>query len=131
MRKREECGMERQKYSLNSAKHASKMAEWKIRIGECRNSGQTIKDWCRGNNVNRKTYYRWQRLIWDAETENRTIEPVKTGAIQFAEIPQIRIETERQQAGIIVRKGEWRIELQNNANPVIICQILEMVAQDV
>lgn len=37
-----EYGMERRKYTLNSAKHASKMAEWRIRIGECWNSGQTF-----------------------------------------------------------------------------------------
>ena len=123
--------MERRKYTLNSAKHSSKMAEWRIRIGECRNSGQTIKEWCRENDICLKTYYKWQRLIWDAETENRSIEAIKPGGIQFAEIPQIRIETEEQQAGIIVRKGDWQIEVQNNANPAIICQIMQMVAQDV
>ena len=88
--------MERRKYTLNSVKHASKMAEWRIRIGECRNSGQTIKEWCREKHICLKTYYKWQRIIWDAESENRSIEPVKTGAIQFAEIPQIRVETESQ-----------------------------------
>ena len=107
------------------------MAEWRIRIGECRNSGQTIKEWCRENHICLKTYYKWQRNIWDAETGNRTIEPVKTGAIQFAEIPQIRVETESQQAEIVIRKGSWQIELQNNANPAIICQVIQMVAQDV
>ena len=123
--------MERRKYTLNSAKHLSKMAEWRIRIGECRNSGQTIKEWCREKHICLKTYYKWQRIIWDAEAENRSIEPVKTGAIQFAEIPQIRVETESQQAEIVICKGDWRIELQNNANPAIISQVMQMVAQDV
>lgn len=123
--------MERRKYTLNSAKHASKMAEWRIRIGECRNSGQPIKDWCRENHICLKTYYKWQRIIWDAESENRIIEPVKTGGIQFAEIPQIRLETEVPQAEIVIHKGNWRIELQNNANPAIISQVMQMVAQDV
>ena len=123
--------MEGRKYTLNSAKHASKMAEWRIRIGECRNSGQTIKEWCRENHISLKTYYKWQRIIWDAETESRFIEPVKPEAIQFAEIPQIRLEADSLQAEIVIRKGEWRIELQNNANPAIISQIMQMVAQDV
>ena len=43
--------MERQKYTLNPAKHASKMTEWRIRIGECRNSGRTIKEWRRENHI--------------------------------------------------------------------------------
>ena len=123
--------MEKRKYTLNSVKHASKMAEWRIRIGECRNSGQTIKEWCREKHICLKTYYKWQRIIWDAEAEDRSIESVKTGAIQFAEIPQIRIETDSRQADIVIRKGDWRIELQNNANPAIISQVMQMVAQDV
>ena len=123
--------MERRKNTLNSVKHASKMAEWRIRIGECRNSGKKIKDWCKENHICLKTYYRWQRIIWDAETENRTNEPAKTGPIQLAEIPQIRIETNSEQAEIVIQKGAWRIELQKNANPAIISQIMQMVAQDV
>ncbi|MBQ4511916.1 MAG: hypothetical protein II969_02910 [Anaerolineaceae bacterium] len=123
--------MEKRKYTLNSVKHASKMAEWRVRIGECRNSGRTIKEWCKENQICLKTYYKWQRIIWDAEAENRSIEPVKTGAMQFAEIPQISIESDSQQAEIVIRKGDWRIELQNNANPAIISQIMQMVAQDV
>ena len=123
--------MEKRKYTLNSVKHVSKMAEWRVRIGECRNSGRTIKEWCKENHICLKTYYKWQRIIWDAEAENRSIEPVKTGAMQFAEIPQISIESDSQQAEIVIRKGDWRIELQNNANPAIISQIMQMVAQDV
>ncbi len=123
--------MERRKYTLNSAKHASKMAEWRIRIGECRNSGKTVKNWCKENHISLKTYYRWQRIIWDTETEDKSIEPANTGAIQFAEIPQNRVETDFRQAEIVIRKGDWRIELQNNANPSIICQIMQMVVQDV
>ena len=123
--------MEMRKYTLNSAKHASKMAKWRIRIGECRNSGKTVKNWCKENHINLKTYYRWQRIIWDTESEEKSIEAAKTGPIQFAEIPQIRIETESRQAEIVIQKRDWRIELQNNANPVIICQIMQMVVQDV
>ena len=105
--------MEKRKYTLNSVKHASKMAEWRVRIGECRNSGRTIKEWCKENHICLKTYYKWQRIIWDAEAENRSIEPVKTGAMQFAEIPQISIESDSQQAEVVIRKGNWQIELQN------------------
>lgn len=123
--------MERGKYTLNSVKHVAKMAEWRIRIGECRNSGQTIKEWCKENHICLKTYYRWQRIIWDTETGDRSIESVKTEPVQFAEIPQIRIESDSHQAEIVIRKGDWQIELQNNANPAIISQIMRMVAQDV
>ena len=107
------------------------MAEWRNRIGECRNSGQTIKEWCRENHICVKTYYKWQRIIWDVETEDRAIEPIKTGGIEFVEIPQIRMESDFHQAEIVIRKGNWQIELKNNANPALIKQIMQMVMQNV
>ena len=65
-----------------------------------------------------------QRIIWDVESENRSIEPQKTGEIEFAETPLIRIESYSQQAMIVIRNGNWQIELQNNANPALIKQIM-------
>ena len=126
-----EYGMEKGKYTLNSAKHASKMAEWRIRIGKCRNSGKTVRNCCKENHISVKTYYRWQRIISDVESENRSIEPQKTGEIEFAEIPQIRIESNSQQAVMVIRKGNRQIELQNNANLSLIKQIMQMVVQNV
>ena len=119
--------MEKEKYTLNSAIHASKMAEWRIRIGECRNSEKTVRSWCKENHISVKTYYRWQWVIWDVESENRFIESRKTGEIEFAEIPQIRIESDSQQAVMVIRKGNRQIELQNNANLSLIKPIMQMV----
>ena len=32
-------------------------AEWTERIQSCRESGMTVSEWCRNNNINLKTYY--------------------------------------------------------------------------
>ena len=43
-------------------KRAAKLAEWRQRICECRNSGQTVRSWCEEHHIASKTYYRWERL---------------------------------------------------------------------
>ena len=44
-------------------KHMARLSEWKERIVDCRNSGQTVQAWCEQNGINPKTYYRWERLL--------------------------------------------------------------------
>ena len=35
---------------------------WQARIKECRSSGQSVKDWCTANGIDRRTYYKWEAL---------------------------------------------------------------------
>ena len=119
--------MENQKLSITLLKHESKKAEWKEKIIRCRNSGQKVKDWCAENEINEKTYYRWQRLIWDEETK-KGIELTQQKTTQFVEIPNIKLESERNSA-IIIKNGAWQIEMNEKANAETICRILETVAQ--
>ncbi|AFM43123.1 hypothetical protein Desaci_4272 [Desulfosporosinus acidiphilus SJ4] len=47
-----------------------KVEKWRKLIYECRNSGQTIRTWCNEHNISPQTFYRWQRVVWDAGTQN-------------------------------------------------------------
>lgn len=38
-------------------------AEWADKISQCRESGLTVAEWCRQNNINVKTYYYHLRKI--------------------------------------------------------------------
>lgn len=116
---------EKQK-QLNQAKHEAKLAEWRERVRECRNSGMKISKWCKENGINEKTYYRWQQLVW--ETENKAIQRASKPEFRFVEIPQISIEPENKNGGIIIQKDGWMIELQKNANPELVIQIMQTVA---
>ena len=40
------------------------LALWQDRIRECRNSGQTVVAWCAENGISEKTYYYWQRKLF-------------------------------------------------------------------
>ena len=65
-------------------KHRVKLQEWAARIQECRSSGLSVRAWCRQEEINAATYYRWEReLLALAETEPCSSVP----AVRFAEFP--------------------------------------------
>lgn len=45
-------------------KHAANLAAWKQRIIECRAGGQSVRTWCKDNQLSPSTYYRWEREIF-------------------------------------------------------------------
>ena len=65
-------------------KHRVKLQEWAARIQDCRSSGLSVRAWCRQEEINAATYYRWEReLLALAETE-----PCSSAlAVRFAELP--------------------------------------------
>ena len=42
----------------------NKVALWAERISECRNSGLSVKTWCKEKGVCEQTYYKWQKKIF-------------------------------------------------------------------
>ena len=48
---------------VRAVKHMARLSEWKERVINCRNSGKPVQVWCEENQLNRKTYYRWERLV--------------------------------------------------------------------
>ena len=76
--------------SLLGAKHESYLQLWRGRVMECRSSGKSIAVWCKENGINIKTYYFWQKRVWDKETQtliqsgqNQLPQPQ---AVQFAQV---------------------------------------------
>ena len=65
-------------------KHRVKLQEWAARIQDCRSSGLSVRAWCRQEEINAETYYRWEReLLALAETEPCS----RVSAVRFAELP--------------------------------------------
>ena len=65
-------------------KHRVKLQEWAARIQDCRSSGLSVRAWCRQEEINATTYYRWEReLLALAETEPCS----SVSAVRFAEFP--------------------------------------------
>ena len=68
-------------HRLQTINAAQRVQLWMDRIAECRNSGMSIRVWCRENEISEKTYYYWQRRLYEqmVSTAER---------VDFAEIPR-------------------------------------------
>ena len=119
--------------SLLGAKHESYLQLWRGRVMECRNSGKTIAVWCKENGINIKTYYFWQKRVWDKETQTL----IQSGqnqlpqaqAVQFAQV-NLGMETSSD-ADIVIRKDDWTVEIRNTANPALLSTVLQAVTRGV
>jgi P2-related tail formation protein len=58
--------------SLQSLGKNQRMEEWAQRVSDCRSSGLTVRNWCEQHGINEKTYYYWQRRIWETMNESRS-----------------------------------------------------------
>ena len=119
--------------SLLGAKHESYLQLWRGRVMECRNSGKTIAVWCRENGINIKTYYFWQKRVWDKETQaliqSGQNQLPQAQAVQFAQV-NLGMETSSD-ADIVSRKDDWTVEIRNTANPALLSSVLQAVIRGV
>ena len=119
--------------SLLGAKHESYLQLWRGRVMECRSSGKSIAVWCKENGINIKTYYFWQKRVWDKEAQtliqsgqNQLPQPQ---AVQFAQV-NLGMETSSD-ADIVIRKDDWTVEIRNTANPALLSSVLQAVIRGV
>ena len=119
--------------SLLGAKHESYLKLWRGRVMECRNSGKTIAVWCKENEINIKTYYFWQKRVWDKETQtliqSEQNQIPQSSSVQFAQV-NLGMESSSD-ADIVIRKDDWTVEIRNTANPTLVSTILQAVIHSV
>ncbi len=78
--------MERSIQALNVA---NRVQLWTERIAACRSSGMSVRAWCKENGISEKTYYYWQRRIYQqmvSTTETPRFAEVSP-AVQLAQTP--------------------------------------------
>lgn len=52
--------------SLQVMSKQERLENWTARIMACRSSGMTVRAWCQENGLSEKTYYYWQRRLFQA-----------------------------------------------------------------
>ena len=57
----------------------SNLQKWSAIVKECRSSGLSAKEWCKGKGFSANTYYKWQKRVFNAAEES-------AGSPEFAEI---------------------------------------------
>ena len=120
--------------SLVAAKHESYLQLWRGRVMECRNSGKSVAVWCADNGINIKTYYYWQKKVWDKATNtmihSNQGELSQTEPVQFAQVNLGCMETSSD-ADIVIRKDSWTVEVRNTASPILLTTVIQAVIHDV
>ncbi len=117
--------------SLTAAKHQADLHLRRQSVQECRNSGLTVKQWCAEHQIHPTTYYRWQKEVWDYETQalipEQQLSPI--APIRFAEIsvPSIAGIQSNSDADIILKKNDYAVEIRNSANSALLDQVLKAV----
>ena len=128
--------------SLSTAKHESYINIWRERVMACRSSGKTIVDWCAENGINLKTYYYWQKRVWDKEimdlspeTKTKLLESSDSATTSSRRVSAMRINLgpvdSSSDADIVIRKDAWTVEIRNSASPVLLSTVLEAVVRGV
>ncbi|MGM9640859.1 MAG: IS66 family insertion sequence element accessory protein TnpA, partial [Faecousia sp.] len=57
--------------SLQVMSKQERLENWTAGIMACRSSGMTVRAWCQENGLSEKTYYYWQRRLFQALAEQQ------------------------------------------------------------
>lgn len=113
-------------------KHQVKLEQWKEQITACRSSGMSVRRWCIENQVNQKSYYRWEKEILAAATNELVPMHSQTpslSAATFAEVPALPAQPFKQ-AEIVasIRVGKAKVDIYSGADASVVkalCQALK------
>ena len=70
--------------NLQEFNASQKLLEWSERIASCRNSGMSVREWCKVNGISPSTYYNQQRKVFEASRSKSAAESGQKP--QFTEI---------------------------------------------
>lgn len=104
--------------------HEVHRQQWAMVMKERRESGQTIREYCRGHGIKEKTFYYWQRRLREAVCENLALrqETAIAPAPSFAEL---KMPVENPCKDVIrVRLGDAEVEIGGDVSPTAIEAVL-------
>lgn len=124
---------------IRTIKHAAKMSEWGEHIRACRSSGKPVSVWCKENNINVKSYYRWERLYIAQATAQMSEAPVlQTGLVRIEPerlpeaVPALMDANMHHRSsthGIILKYGSAELELPQDTPVYKITELLRALKE--
>ena len=104
---------------LQQLRGQNKLDLWAERILECRNSGLSVKTWCKENGVCEQTYYKWQKKLFAMSKAQQQL--------QFAEVTPV-VETNGScQIAIRIHAGGIAADIHNGADPTTVERVLRIL----
>ena len=104
---------------------------WMSVIKQCRESGLTIRAWCKEQGVNEKGYYYWQRKFREAaciELErSQESAAIQSDLIKYEPLPAGWTQlapTEHQDSSLTIEVGGCRVIVNSDTDPALLSQTL-------
>ena len=107
-------------------KHQARLREWAEAIQDCRNSGLSVRQWCRERETTTTTYYRWERELLSAASS--MIPQTEVPAVAFAELPvpkQVRCNTTERSATL--RIGNASLDIYPSCDTEQMKKLVELL----
>ncbi len=108
--------------SLQVLSRQERLENWTARIMACRSSGMTVRAWCQENQVPEKSYYYWQRQLFDTLSKQKELSRQPA----FAEITPARSQTTGTVAVTIHCSG-MEAAIHNGADPTTVETVLRIL----
>ncbi len=105
-------------HSLQRLNAAQRVQLWMERITECRSSGMSVRAWCREHEISEKTYYYWQRRLYQ-----QMISTAET--VRFAEISCQEETVPNSGATVKISLSGTTVEIYPGADSQMIQTILQ------
>ncbi len=115
---------------MKASKHEMLKAQWQKVIKDQSESGLSIREWCRGNNISHSKFYYWQRVIRE-EALIKAGTLAVTGQTQFVEVKPSYSELKSNNQGscAILRSNGNEIEILNGADPNTLGVVLNLISR--
>lgn len=113
---------------MKASKHEIHKAKWQQIIKDQSESGLSIREWCRDNDISHGKFYYWQRVIRE-EALIKAGTLAVTGQTQFAEIKPSMSEHKSSNQGTcaILRSNGNEIEILNGADQKTLGMVLDVI----
>ena len=96
----------------------SKLAEWAQKVSLCRESGQSVREWCQENQVNISSYYKWQRKLYAMAQARQEM--------QFAEVTPLQ-PVRSGNVAVTVRVAGAEADIHNGADASTVETVLRIL----
>ncbi|QCT06801.1 IS66 family insertion sequence element accessory protein TnpA [Ruminococcus bovis] len=100
---------------IRTLRKEQNLALWANQVEKCNNSGLSVAQWCRNNNIPVSTFWSRQKKVYEAYTQkNRP---------QFIEV-SVEPEVNANSPMISIKRNDFTVEINNGADEATITAVL-------
>lgn len=107
-----------------------RLRQWAQVMRDRRESGQTVRAWCRENEINEKTYYYWQNKLRQAVCEEVTRKQLPKAELiprGWAQVTEGATEDARAPETLIIEIGSSRIQATKNTDTELLAKVCRVI----